>query len=396
MISSTPESPICYNQNQNRPHKPSYLDYLNLDQDMTLENEFNKIVWTDSHLFRIEPYFINKFNKKPSFLQYSCKEDNLEKLLEFIKENLSDLKIVSYTYKSSYSLEESVVLISSKFESVLTLTSYSNAEEFELDDDNRHSINLTTCNLKFLHDMQKFFISLDDSSTKKNSVFIFEKDSSGGMHLVPHKIEGFPIDIDAHYNDDFKDIHSRLEEWCSESESINKKLVLLSGKPGTGKTNYLKNLIITQRERRIIYIPPYQVNAIADPSFFSFISSYKNSLLIVEDAERVLVSRDTSLENESVSLMLNLTDGILASALNFKVICTFNVDEDQIDKALTRKGRLFLKYRFDLLSQDKTEALYKKLYGTTPPEPTMTLASIYENDDNGHSMKTERKIGFGV
>lgn len=374
----------------------SYLDYLRLEQDSSLECEFNKIVWTDSVIFRIESFFINKFNKKPSTLQCSCKDSNVSKIIEFLKSSFPDLKTVTYTYKDVYELEESIILISNEYESVITMSSYQDNQSFDSDAEHTHSINLTTSNLTFLYALKDLITTFKDEEKKKSSVFIFERDGSGDMHLVPHKIEGFPIDVESHYNDDFQDVHERLGEWCQESESINKKLVLLSGKPGTGKTNYLKNLIATQKSRRIIYIPPYQVNSIADPSFFSFISSYKNSLLIVEDAERVLVSRETTLVNESVSLMLNLTDGILASALNFKIICTFNVEEDQIDKALTRKGRLFLKYRFDTLEPHKTASLYRKIYNTDPPEKSMTLASIYENDDNGHVVKEARSIGFGV
>jgi len=374
----------------------SYLDYLRLEQDASLTCDFNKIVWTDSMFFRIETFFINRFNKKPSSLQCSCKDSNIPKVIELLLSSFDDLKTASYTYKDVYELEESIVLVSNDSETVITLSSYQDNQSFESDAEHTHSVSIVTCNLEFLYKLKDLLASFKEDDKNKSSVFIFEKDSMGSMHLVPHKIEGFPIDVESHYNDDFAEVHDRLGEWCSESDSINKKLVLLSGKPGTGKTNYLKNLIATQKGKRIIYIPPYQVNSLADPSFFSFISSYKNSLLIVEDAERVLVSRDTTLDNESVSLMLNLTDGILASALNFKVICTFNVEEDQIDKALTRKGRLFLKYRFDTLEPHKTAALYKKLYNSDPLEKSMTLAAIYENDDNGHVVKETRSIGFGV
>jgi hypothetical protein len=391
-------NPVANIMNRTREsiNKKSYLDYINLDQDSVLNCEFNKIVWTDTLFFKVETLFINWFDKKPSTIQCTIKNSNIEKIIDIICNSFSDFKIVTYTYKNIYELEENIVLCSKNHNIIVSISSFEDMETFDSDAEGSHSVSIFTNDLKFIKRMRDLISSQYSNEKDKSSVFIFERDSHGSMHLVPHKIAGFPVDIDSHYNDDFKDVDDRIKEWCSDSESINKKLVLLSGKPGTGKTNYLKNLISTQKNRRIIYIPPYQVGAIADPSFFSFISSYKNSLLIVEDAERVLVSRDTTLDNESVSLMLNLTDGILASALNFKVICTFNVEEDQIDKALTRKGRLFLKYRFDTLEPHKTVTLYKKLYNTDPPEKSMTLASIYENDDNGHVVKETRSIGFGV
>jgi hypothetical protein len=86
----------------------------------------------------------------------------------------------------------------------------------------------------------------------------------------------------------------------------------------------------------------------------------------------------------------------MADVLNFKIIATFNTDEDRIDAALKRKGRMFLKYKFDALSKEKTQSLFRELYGQNPPKDRMTLAEIY-NDENEYGPKKEVKsIGFGV
>jgi hypothetical protein len=218
----------------------------------------------------------------------------------------------------------------------------------------------------------------------------------GELTLTPHKLEHFPLDIDSHYNDDFKEEHKRILEWGSDFTETNKKLSLFHGIPGAGKTNYIKFLMTQLPDVRKIYIPPFFVESIADPAFMTFIKDYDSSLLIAEDCEAILQKRENSGSANAASILLNLTDGILASVLNFKIICTFNSSEKDIDPALLRKGRLFTKYKFDKLKEDKTADLYEKLYGKSPPEKEMDLASIYNSDDNGIEKKEERRVGFGV
>lgn len=67
--------------------------------------------------------------------------------------------------------------------------------------------------------------------------------------------------------------------------------------------------------------------------------------IVIEDAEDLLVSRDTN-HNSGISMLLNLTDGLLGQSLGIQVICTFNTHVSNIDRALLRKGRLIALYEF--------------------------------------------------
>ena len=55
---------------------------------------------------------------------------------------------------------------------------------------------------------------------------------------------------------------------------------------------------------------------------------------------------------------------------------------------------MFLKYKFDALSQEKTKHLFTKMYGVEPPKKRMTLAEIY-NDENEFGAKKEEKKSIG-
>ena len=67
---------------------------------------------------------------------------------------------------------------------------------------------------------------------------------------------------------------------------------------------------------------------------------HKNSVLVIEDAERVISDRQGHGSSAGVSNILNLTDGILGDCLNIQIIATFNMARERIDSALLRKGRL--------------------------------------------------------
>jgi hypothetical protein len=235
-----------------------------------------------------------------------------------------------------------------------------------------------------------------DHSVKdtKGKILLFEKNEYNEIVLTPHKVKGFDLSLEDNYNDDFEKTHRKIENWINDFSIPNNKLVLLHGDPGSGKTNYIKYLLNRDDGLKKIYIPPYFVQSMADPAFFPVIRREKDSLLIIEDAEKVLINREDSSDNSIISILLNICDGIMADVLNFKIIATFNTDEDKIDPALKRRGRMFLKHKFGPLNKEKTERLYRKLYDHTPPKEEMTLSEIY-NDENDFSPKKEKRVmGF--
>lgn len=119
-----------------------------------------------------------------------------------------------------------------------------------------------------------------------------------------------------------------------------------------------------------------------------------NSIFVIEDAERIIVDRDTE-GNSPVSALLNITDGLLADCLNIQIICSFNTDISKVDSALLRKGRLIAKYEFKELEIQKAQKLSKKLGFITKINSEMILSNIYNQDEISfsESQKTNQ-IGF--
>jgi SpoVK/Ycf46/Vps4 family AAA+-type ATPase len=198
------------------------------------------------------------------------------------------------------------------------------------------------------------------------------------------------IKIDEFYNNDFIEVDATISDFMAKKES---GIILLHGEPGTGKTTYIKHLISKFSDNVFIFVQNDFVSDLLKPSFVSFLLQNKNSTLIIEDAEKVVVSRDNATENSVVSTILQLTDGLFSDFLNIKIISTFNTDIERIDKALLRKGRMIAKYKFTALSAEKTAALAKKL-GHDDVKGSLTLADIFEFDKRDFKDTSKKVLGF--
>lgn len=218
--------------------------------------------------------------------------------------------------------------------------------------------------------------------TKNDSRFYAEDVSTGGDFSA--------IDVDSLYNDDFKEIDHLIMQSVSEDKS---GLILLHGVPGTGKTSYIKHLISSFKDKPFFFIQNEFVRELLTPQFISFLLKHRNSALIIEDAEKVITSREYSAEGSVVSTILQLTDGLFSDYLNIKIICTFNSGKERIDPALFRKGRMIANYEFKPLSACKTRRLAQSL-GFEPPEGEMTLADIFRMKEPGFQPAAPRKLGF--
>jgi hypothetical protein len=198
------------------------------------------------------------------------------------------------------------------------------------------------------------------------------------------------VDIDELYNDDFAEIDSIISQAMTKTEA---GIILLHGEPGTGKTSYIKHLISKFQDNDFIFIQNDFVKDLLKPAFISFLLHNKNAILIIEDAEKVVVSRDMGSDDSVVSTILQLTDGLFSDFLNIKIICTFNTNIDRLDKALLRKGRMIAKYKFSALSPEKTAVLARKL-GHENITGSLTLADIFGLDKPGFRDMTKKTIGF--
>jgi hypothetical protein len=201
------------------------------------------------------------------------------------------------------------------------------------------------------------------------------------------------LNIEDNYNDDFKKIHETIVKRLSQKN--DKGIVLLHGKPGTGKTSYIRYLITILR-KNVIFLPPNMASAITNPDLISVLISNPNSVFIIEDAENIVVDRNRD-GSSPVSALLNISDGLLSDCLNIQIICSFNTDISKVDGALMRKGRLIAKYEFKELEVSKAQKLSSKLSHQVNIYKPMTLSEIYNFDEmDFQGVNARRPIGFNT
>lgn len=199
--------------------------------------------------------------------------------------------------------------------------------------------------------------------------------------------------LEEQYNDDFIPEDEKITAFVKKEKS---GIIILHGEKGTGKSTYINHLINTNPEKMFVYFPSALVPLLGEPSFTDFFPRLKDSILILEDCENALRSRESTGGNNAVNQLLNLSDGLLKS-LGIKFICTFNAPPEEIDEALLRKGRLFSKYEFKKLNAEKSSALLTKLYGKEiKTDEPMSLADIYYYDETSYEEMPVAQIGFDL
>ena len=353
--------------------------------------------FTDYADFPAIRYYLNKYGVYPSSLQYDCSLSYslfIEKVDEFKKmgfycESLKPVK----SFAVEVEIERDFICFEDEKNKIVVYITINDFVNKTTEDERAftvigvfHPCNNPDSVLTTIKDEIIGLPLIERKDGHTGELYILVSDRNG-FSLEAKRIDSPEIDFKINYNADFEPIHNLIIEKLSIEKS--KGLILLHGKHGTGKTTYIRHLVNTLK-KRVIFIPPNMTNAISDPELIKFFLRYPNSVLVVEDAENVLMKRIAN-ASQAIANILNLTDGLLSDCLNMQIIATFNTDVSNIDEALLRKGRLIAKYEFKELEASRSKLLSEKLGVNISGKHT--LADIYNAEEQSFTKK-KNSIGF--
>ena len=241
---------------------------------------------------------------------------------------------------------------------------------------------------KIIDEIKKF----KERKSKNKSEISLLINTVDGIDTKSLEIMKPKLRIEDNYNDDFMEVHKTIYQRLSKKN--DKGLVILHGKPGTGKTSYIRHLI-SSLKKKVIFLPPNMAAEITNPGLISVLIDRPNSIFVIEDAENIVVDREKD-GNSKVSALLNISDGLLSDCLNIQIICSFNTDISKVDSASMRKGRLIAKYEFKELEVQKANTLSKKLGFDSNFNSPMTLTAIYNQGEKDFQQIKNNTIGFKV
>jgi hypothetical protein len=162
------------------------------------------------------------------------------------------------------------------------------------------------------------------------------------------------------------------------------RLILIDGEPGTGKTFFIRGIIHEILDAIFVLVPSHMVEGLSGPDLIpmlmrarSLAGSDEPIILIIEDADKALVPREMG-SLGAISTLLNISDGILGSSLNIRIVCTTNAEINEIDSALKRPGRMSRRIHIGKLTPDIASRIYTRLTGEVVSfKNPIALSDIY-------------------
>jgi ATPase family associated with various cellular activities (AAA) len=313
---------------------------------------------------------------------------SIEELSKFMEENGGTRGVCQYDNEFNYLWGYSFINYNfSKKTNAISITGYLMTPEL----------------IEMMKNIETNFVS----KSKKDLVFSIVK-SSLGLDIKNMGNGSSPLVKDNYNPEVIDDLDSVIE--CFKKASPTGRICILNGEPGTGKTHLVRSML-SAIDNVYLIVPSNLISALDSPEFLPLLLRVKDNhekpiILIIEDGDACLVPRKSD-NISTITSLLNLSDGILGSIIDIKMIITTNASIKDMDQAIMRPGRLCKNIDVNALSYERANARYRQLMEN--PEASLeykkyyTLAELYNVFNKGTNTVTstsssgsltKRMIGF--
>jgi hypothetical protein len=241
---------------------------------------------------------------------------------------------------------------------------------------------------EFCRELKKFFDDQWVPHEKTGHIYAIVR---YGMNLNLSSIgnAGIPLEAGNYTKTVMSDYRFVIDDLKSETPSG--RITIMRGPAGTGKTHLIRAMLLEVPDAMFVLISPEVVTDLSGPELLPLLMQYRDRsttgpiVLVLEDADHCLVKREANNMN-LIQGLLNLGDGILGSLLDIRIVATTNADELNLDKAITRAGRLSKMLDVNELDFETAAGIFTRLLPNVPlPKKLqdqhnpfkMTLAEVY-------------------
>lgn len=185
---------------------------------------------------------------------------------------------------------------------------------------------------------------------------------------------------------------SPSEVW-GEFEKSKSNILLLVGPPGTGKSNFILEMMKAHGWDDRIHVADRH-DVVNHPGLVDYIRGLPDgSVLVTEDSDQLVMKREDG--NTNMSALLNATAGIVSR--DVKLVISTNLESIQkVDAALTRPGRCFDILQFKMLNCEEAQNVrtMMRLPEVEIERDKMTLAEALNWHERRGGRLTQQKVGF--
>lgn len=243
------------------------------------------------------------------------------------------------------------------------------------------SVAIFSTNKELFESTSTIFLELLKLETKNGYVWVLEDDCGYVSLARSSKKVGVPL-IRGNYSPAVLKSYDRIAQQIT-SDNPSGRLSIIEGEAGTGKTHLIRGLLNEISTSRCILLPPSMTSSLVNPRLMKLLLNAakhtKYLILILEDADGCLLPRMGDNMSE-ISALLNMSDGIMSTMTETRIIVTTNARKVEIDKALLRRGRLCEHVAVGKLSAETAENIFVRLTGKemeNKDNKPMTLAEAY-------------------